>query len=136
MVTFGANTAAVDDSHEGRTVVGFVQEDKESGVAYHYLTLQRTHEFDDQDARLGQADVYLELDGHDRSNYGGILRFALHRTRAHVSLDETAARKLGVDAIDIRLDADPFHFQRLRDGLRKVFQGFHCFVDESAGAHP
>jgi hypothetical protein len=136
MQVIQADTVSVDDSDPAVIVVGFTENEPTTGVVCHYLLLTRSHEFDDQDVRLEMADVYIELDDQRHSCYGGITRFRLYRDRAHALFDETAARHLGdVGAVEVRLDAGEDQFGRLRDGLRRVFQGFACYEDASVGGH-
>jgi hypothetical protein len=134
MLVMQADTVAVDSSDPEVTVIDFAENDPVTGVVQHYLILERTHEFDQQDVRLGMADVYVELDSQSRACYGGIQRFTLHRDHVQVILDETAARHLGdVEVIEVRFDAGPSQFHELRDGLRLVFKGFDCYEDLSLG---
>jgi hypothetical protein len=77
---------------------------------HEYLVLQRAHEFDDQDTRLGMDDVYIE--------------------RVRLRLDERTAAKIGLEGeTEIRFDLDAERIGELRTGLARVFEGRSCFVD-------
>jgi hypothetical protein len=97
---------------------------------HEYLVLQRAHEFDDQDTRLGMDDVYIERNDQSRGAYGGILRFELSRDRVRLRLDERTAAKIGLEGeTEIRFDLDAERIGELRTGLARVFEGRSCFVD-------
>src|SRR4051812_15983269 len=119
MLVIRADTVSVDDSNPATIAVAFAENEPTTGVVRHYLLLERSHEFDDEAVKMGEADVYVELDSQSRACYGGVTRFRLYRDRAHVVFDETAARHLGdVEAVEVRLDAGADQFDRLRAGLR------------------
>jgi Immunity protein 10 len=134
MLVIQADTVSVDESNPATIAVAFAENEPTTGVVRHYLLLERTHEFDDDVVKVGEADVYVELDSQARACYGGVTRFRLLRDRAHVVFDETAARHLGdVEAVEVRLDAGVAEFDRLRAGLQQVFNGFACFEDAGGG---
>jgi Immunity protein 10 len=122
-----ANQVGIDTDDPDFIVVGFAWKGRDP---YHYRTLQRAYEFDEQDVALGMDSYHVEKDDQKYSAYGGILRFQLHRDRALISLDTKTARKLdGEPELEIRFDLGDEQFEDLRAGLTAVFKGFDCFAD-------
>ena len=95
-----------------------------------YLMLQRAHEVDEQDERLGMAAVHVERNDQGCSCYGGIACFNLLRDRVRVTFDERGARSMdGHKEMEITFDLDEAAFVKLRSGLQECFEGFGCYAE-------
>jgi hypothetical protein len=93
-----------------------------------YLTLQRGHEFDEQDRRLGLANVYIERNAQGNSMYGGIARCELLPGRLRLSLDEKGAKVMhGLQEMDITFVASSEKLSALNEALRRCFEGLSHF---------
>ena len=124
--TFDAGCVAVTDE-DGVLLVGFADDEFETTS---YITLQRPHEYDAQDVALGMDRVHIERDSQAQSAYGGIEEFVLQRDRAILRLDEATGRKLGgATKLEIRFAIDSDQFDRLRSGLRRLFEGTSCLTE-------
>lgn len=121
---------AIDADVPTLILVGFESERRGSR---HYLILQRSREFDQQDIELGLDAIYIERDDQRHSSFGGITRFELRRDRVRIRLDGVTAEKLGGEAeIEVRFGVDNDQFERLRAALAEVFHGYDTFVDLAA----
>jgi hypothetical protein len=72
-----------------------------------FVILQKTHEYDEQDKRLGMDSIHIQIEGEVRARYGGITSIACDRNTLIISLDEAARTDLNVQGdIEISLVAD------------------------------
>ncbi len=70
-----------------------------------YLLLQRSLLPSEQDKRLGQDKVYLELNEQIHSAYGGIKQVDLNDNRLRLVLDDETADGLGTSTgLEVRVD--------------------------------
>jgi hypothetical protein len=131
VVRFTANTVVVDDSNEGFILVGFA--DQQDGQYCEMLHFQRAYEFDEQDVALGMNSVYVERNDQSQGGYGGVERVELHSDRVRVLVGGRVAEWMGDSEFEIGLSLSPAELERLREGLRVVFQGFGTLVEYPAG---
>lgn len=129
---FKANSVVVDDSDAGFLLVGFA--DEQGGEYLEALHLQRSYEFDAQDAALGMDSVYAERNGQRQGGYGGVERVELYPGRVRVLISGELAVWMGTREFDIGLSLSPSEFERLRDGLRVVFAGFESLAEYPASS--
>lgn len=126
-VVFHANCVAIEDM-EDHWLVGFADHKFETKQ---YLMLQRAFKFDEQDCRLGMDTYYVEIDGQAGSCYGGIKRFELERECVRVELAHKAKARVGERFFEITFNLGSQEFRKLRNRLKRVFQGESCFMDRS-----
>ena len=136
VVRFVANTVVVDDTNDEFILVGFA--DEQDDQYWEALHFQRSYEFDEQDVSLGMDHVYVERGIQAGAAYGGINAVELYPDRVRVSLDPCTAAKLGDSVFEISFTLSPPEFERLRAGLRTVFEGFAGLSEHTAepGAAP
>jgi hypothetical protein len=126
---FHADFVTVEDTGDF-LLVGFADQALE---VKDYLTLQRAHEFDEQDRRAGMAEVYIERNDQLFSLYGGMTSFELLPDRIYVQFNPagtSAMKGLGEMVVTFQLAGD--RFDQLRAGLNRCFTGFDYFLDRSA----
>src|SRR6185503_2057175 len=96
--TFHATCVSIEDTEVGLQV-GFADHEFDTTE---YLTLQRGHGFDEQDRRLGLANVYVERNTQGNSMYGGIERCELLPGRIRLLFDEKGAKVMhGLQEMEI-----------------------------------
>jgi hypothetical protein len=123
---FHASCISIDDTADCLQI-GFA--DREHNTQ-DYLLLQRAHEIDEQDKRLGFDGVYIERNDQSFSMYGGIARFELLEDRVRILLDEKGARIMGgLREMEITLAADIERRATLRAALRRCFEGRACYAE-------
>ena len=122
MVRFTANTVVVDDSDDEFIVVGFA--DEHEGQYRDAIQFQRSYQFDDQDVALGMNQVYIERGIQSGSAYGGIDVVELYLEYMRVVVSGATAQSLGDDEFQIEFSLPEAELLRLRDGMRRVFEGF------------
>lgn len=99
-----------------------------------YLMFERAHEFDEQDRRLGMAEVYVERNGREWSCYGHMEAVELLNDRLRVQFDERGAQSMaGQREIEVTLEMTQERLEAVRAGLRRCFEGFSYYVDRSGG---
>ena len=97
-----------------------------------YLMLQRAHEFDERDRRLGMADVYLERNSQAWSGYGHIELFELLPDRVRLRFNERGTQAMaGVKEMEVSFNLSPERFKTLREGLGRCFAGFNYYRDRT-----
>jgi hypothetical protein len=134
VVRFTANTVVVDDSDDEFIVVGFA--DEQDGIYREALHFQRSHEFDEQDKALGMDSVYVERNDQRQGGYGGVARVELHPDRVRVVVIGELSERMGTAEFDIAFAMQFKEFERLREGLRMVFEGFESLVECPAEQGP
>lgn len=134
MVRFSANTVVVDDSDDEFILVGFA--DEENGRYREALHFQRSYVFDEQDVALGMDSVYAERNDQSQSGYGGVERVELHPNRVRILIGSHVAEHMGDSEFEIALSVSSAEFEQLREGLRRVFQGFDSLVECPDGSVP
>jgi hypothetical protein len=123
---FHAGHVTVEDMGD-YLLVGFA--DRQFATV-NYLTLQRAHEFDEQDRRTGMAEVYIERNDQGFSGYGGMESFELLPDRVRVRFDARSAPIMaGCREMEISFDLNREQFGVLQAGLRRCFDGFNYFLD-------
>jgi hypothetical protein len=130
MTRFTANKVLVDDSDADFILVAFA--DEQEGEYREAIHFQRAYEFDEQDVQLGMDDVYIERGIQTGSGYGGIDSVDLYRDLIRISVSGRTAESLGGDLFEIDFAIDQNEFTRLRDGLRRVFDGRHVLTENVA----
>jgi hypothetical protein len=122
--TFDATCLSIEDT-EVCLQVGFA--DREFDTT-EYLTLQRRHVFDDQDKRLGLANVYIERNDQGNSMYGGIKHCELLPGRIRLRFDENGAKVMhGLREMEITFVASAEKLSSLSEALRRCFEGLSPF---------
>ncbi len=92
-----------------------------------YLLLQRSLLPSEQDKRLGQDKVYLELNEQIHSAYGGIKQVDLNDNRLLLVLDAKTADELGASTeLEVRVDEQMV--ADLRKQLGRLFAGQEVVV--------
>ncbi len=130
-ITRAANTVTVDEIDDA-LVIGFAKLDRD-GMPEEYIMLQCNLDPDEDEP--GIDGIYTERDDQRFCGSGSIVRFVLHRDWARAELDERIGRALGGHdvwhQVTIRFQIDDITFALLRQGLRRLFAGCACFVDQS-----
>jgi hypothetical protein len=127
--SFHASCISIDDTADCLQI-GFA--DHAHGTA-DYLLLQRAHEVDDQDKRLGMDDVYVERNDQSFSVYGGIAQFELLGDRVRIVFDQKGATNMGgLREMQIAFAVDAERLGSLRAALRRCFAGRACYTDSLA----
>jgi hypothetical protein len=127
--TFHATCVSIEDS-EVCLQVGFA--DREVDTA-EYLMLQRGRAFDEQDRRLGLANVYVERNAQSHSMYGGISRCELLPGRFRLLFDEKGAKVMhGLQEMEITFVASSEKHSALSAALRRCFDGLAHFSGNAA----
>ena len=127
--TFHATCVSIEDT-EVCLQVGFA--DREFDTTQ-YLTLQRAHAFDEQDRRLGLANVYVERDAQGNSMYGGIAHCELLPGSFRLLFDEKGVRVMhGLQEMEITFVASPEKLAALSAALCRCFEGFGHFSENMA----
>jgi hypothetical protein len=127
MVRFAANIVAVDDSDDDFILVGFAEE--QDGRYREALHFQRSYRFDERDLKLGMDQVYVERNDQVAGAYGGIERVELYPDSVRVVVSGRTAQELGDREFEIGLSLPPEEFEKLRQGLRIVFEGFGMLAE-------
>lgn len=127
MTRFVANTVVGDDSDDEFILVGFA--DEQDGDYRESIHFQRAYEFDEQDIQLGMNAIYIERGIQGGSGYGGIDSVALQRDLIKIFVSGRTAESLGDHLFEIEFSMDAIEFTRLRDGLRRVFEGTTVLLD-------
>jgi hypothetical protein len=97
-----------------------------------HLMFQRTHEFDEQDIRLGMDAVHVQRNDQGYSGYGGIRSVGLFPDRLHVEFDDEGIGFMGgLASTEVTFDFPGEVIERLRSALEECFAGFDCFRDET-----
>ena len=118
--TFHATCVSIEDT-EVCLQVGFADREFETTK---YLSLQRGHAFDDQDRRLGIANVYVERNAQGSSMYGGIAHYELLPGRFRLLFDEKGAKVMhGLREMEITFVASSEEQSALSVALRRCFEG-------------
>ena len=95
-----------------------------------YLLLQRTLLPSEQDKRLGQDKVYVELNEQSQSAYGGIQRVQLQGKQLLLTLDDKTAYKLGSEhRLGVKIELDAQGVENLRKQLTHLFAGEEVIVE-------
>jgi hypothetical protein len=98
-----------------------------------YLMLQRAHKFDEQDERLGTADIYVERNDQANSMYGGVKRFELLPGRVRVLFDEYGSKVMcGLQEMEVTFDASAEKLPALRAALLRCFEGLAVYSENVA----
>jgi hypothetical protein len=127
--TFHASCLSIENT-DACLRVGFA--DREFDTA-DYLMLQRAHEFDEQDKRLGTANVYVERNDQANSMYGGIKRFELLPGRIRVLFDEHGSKVMcGLQEMEVTFDAGAERLPALRAALLRCFEGLDGYSENVA----
>jgi hypothetical protein len=107
------------ETHVTYAVVGFRNDG--DGDERPYLLLSRESVEDDQGLRfVGPVSVGVE-DGYGTDD--GITAAVLRRTSLHVTLNETAAKRIEDDEIRVEFELDDDEYVRLRRELTALFAG-------------
>jgi hypothetical protein len=70
-----------------------------------FVILQKAHEYDDQDIKLGMDKVHIQVEDQLRAQYGGISAFKLEGNCLSIELENETKNSLKVDGnIEITLD--------------------------------
>jgi hypothetical protein len=122
--TFHATCVSIEET-EACLLVGFA--DREFDTT-EYLTLQRGHAFDEQDRRLGLANVYIERNAQGNSMYGGIEHSELSPGRFRLRFDEDGAKVMhGLREMEVTFVASSEKLSVLSAALRRCFDGLSPF---------
>lgn len=70
--------------------------ERPDGAGRHVI-LQKTIEPDEQDVELAWDTVYIEVEGEERSGYGGIRKVTLSDGEIRIDLNERGREFLGID---------------------------------------
>ena len=118
--TFHATCISIEDT-EVCLQVGFADREVDTTK---YLMLQRGHAFDEQDRRLGLANVYVERDTQGNCMYGGIAHYELLPGRFRLLLDEKGTKVMhGLREMEITFVASSEKLSALNTALRRCFEG-------------
>ena len=124
VIAFHANGVAIEDMDEC-WLVAFADEKSDT---HHYLMLERSHEDDAQDVKLGMDTYHVERDDQIWSCYGGIERFELHKDRVVVRFTRFGAEQLKTDGMEITFTVDGSLFDKLTRRLERIFAGSECLA--------
>ncbi len=123
MIPERAHKVVVDESEADVILVGFAI--AKAG----YLMLQRSYTFDAQDVELGMNRVYLEYTSQNQGDYVNFERVALGRDRLILTLDSPATQQIGSKDFEVLFVLDDLAYQRLRHGLRVLFEGLNVTLE-------
>jgi hypothetical protein len=127
--TFHATCVSIENT-EFCLQVGFA--DREFDTTQ-YLMLQRAHAFDEQNRRLGSANVYVERDAQSNSMYGGVAYCEMLPGRFRLLLDEDGATVMqGLREMEITFVASSEKLSALSAALRRCFEGLSYFSENVA----
>lgn len=92
------------------------------------LELQLSLTFDDSDRRLGQ-DTYCICTESGATHYGGVTGWNLNELMLEITLDEAAARELGVNrGFRVALKPEVTVGIQLREGVTRVLGSMDAFL--------
>lgn len=87
----------------------------------HYLLIQRSRSFDEQDRSLGMDNLHYEIGDQSKSFYGGVNRIRLSPSTLSLWLDMAVARKQGSHhEVTFGLALTLTQWEDLRTSLRKI----------------
>ena len=96
--------------------------------AWLYLTLQRSFENDEQDARLGMNTYHVEWCSQENSGYGGIVRFKLEPNIAEIKLEARMSEAIGgINRLSVSFQLAAGEYEALKEALSNIFAGSSCF---------
>lgn len=86
-----------------------------------YLILQKKHNYDDQDKKLGMDKIYVEIGDQSQSSYGGVVSILQKNNKICFQLDDSASRSLKIDhLVDIDLFISDENVQRISEKLNYI----------------
>lgn len=74
-----------------------VRDDK----SHDYFILQKSYEFDEQDRKLGMDTYYIEVNGQENSNYGGIRSVEISSNVVSVILTHEVSKLAKIEKVEI-----------------------------------
>jgi len=100
---FTANHVFNED--DGYTIIiGFTDDELEPSQ---FIIIQKAHEYDEQDIKLGMDKIHIQVEDQSRAKYGGISAFNLADNCLFIELDDEAKSSLKVDGnIEITLTSN------------------------------
>ncbi len=97
---FASHTFNEDDGFTA--MLGFSDDQFEPSK---FLIVQRAHEYDDQDIKLGMDNLHIQLEDQSRAYYGGVTSISVVANTLLLKLNHSAKSSLLVDGdIEIILD--------------------------------
>ncbi|WP_185964354.1 Imm10 family immunity protein [Aliikangiella marina] len=85
-------------------MLGFADDEFEPSK---FVIIQKAHEYDDQDVKLGMDKLHIQVEDQSRANYGGISSFTLDNSYLVIELELDTQSSLKVDGnIRIALEAN------------------------------
>lgn len=111
---FETDSVLIEDTDLDVLVVGFYTDE-------HYLMIQQSTEFDEQDVRSGMNTYHIERDDQSYGEYGGVELITLQPNRIEVELDERGKKNLQCDGVTVDFETDPDNYRLLIEKLRYIF---------------
>jgi hypothetical protein len=99
-------------------MLGFADDEFEPSK---FVMIQKNHQYDDQDRKLGMDKIHIQVEDQSRSSYGGITKVEIDNGVIKVSLSSSCKKILSVEG-DIVLDCPPSHpeFNSVAAELKKL----------------
>lgn len=112
-MTYKFTASHVFNEDDGYMVtLGFADDEFEPSQ---FVIIQRAHEYDDQDIKLGMDKLHIQVEDQSRTQYGGVSSIDVMDGYLLIKLDDKAKASLKVDG-DIEITLDQNH-PNLRDTL-------------------
>jgi len=94
-MTYEINGSYISSEDDGYVMIIAFGDDKFDPSRF--FMIQGSHEYDEQDRKLGMDTVYLEMSDNLQPGYGYIDSFILNEDRLSIRLKRETSEKLGVD---------------------------------------
>lgn len=102
-MTYKFTASHVFNQDDGYMIMlGFANDEFEPS---RFVLIQKAHEFDAQDIKLGMNKLHIQVEDQSRAQYGGITSFNIRGDSIVIELDDLAKSSLKIDGdIEIMLD--------------------------------
>lgn len=107
---------AQDDGY--MVMIGFANDELEPTK---FVILQKAHEYDDQDKKMGMDKIHIQVEDESRSKYGGIEAVDISEGMIRVLLSDDTKSALSIDGdIEASVSADHPAFDEVKSQLKKI----------------
>ncbi|WMS87524.1 Imm10 family immunity protein [Pleionea litopenaei] len=105
-----------DDNY--MVMLGFADDEFEPSK---FVIIQKAHEYDDQDVKLGMDKLYIKVEDQSRAKYGGVSSFTLDDNCLVIELEQDTQSSLKVDGnIRVTLEANHPELESTLSVLKKI----------------
>ncbi|WP_198781890.1 Imm10 family immunity protein [Shewanella putrefaciens] len=99
-------------------MIGFADDELEPTK---FVILQKAHEYDDQDKKMGMDKIHIQVADESRSKYGGINAVTIVEGVIRVSLSEDTKFALSIDGdIEAAVSREHPAFEEVKSQLKKI----------------